>query len=123
MPTYAFKCTRCGRIVDQFMSLGEYVRNPPTFVCCADVMERHIDSAPGLGLVGERHYEGLRAQDGTPIDTRAKHREYMRRNNLTTIDDYAQTWKREAEVREARLAGHDPSRKLDVAEAIAKLEG
>jgi hypothetical protein len=55
-------------------------------------------------LISERHYDGMRATDGTDISTRAKHREYMRRNNLTTIDDFKQEWadaprKRELEAR------------------------
>jgi len=120
MPTYAFKCTRCGRIVDHFMSLGEYVQNPPAFVCCNDVMERHFDSAPGLGSVSDRHYDGLRATDGTDISSRAKHREYMRRNNLTTIDDFTQTW---ANAAKARLENRDPQRREDVERAIHKLGG
>lgn len=37
-------------------------------------------------------YEGLRASDGTVIDTRAKHREYMRLHGFTTTDDYKESW-------------------------------
>jgi hypothetical protein len=73
-------------------------------------------------LASERHYDGLRAQDGTPIDTRAKHRAYMRANNLTTADDFAETWKRDARERAERLAGEDPQRRADVARAISELE-
>jgi hypothetical protein len=43
-------------------------------------------------IIGDSHYEGLRATDGTDISTRAKHREYMKRNNLTTMDDFKSTW-------------------------------
>ncbi len=55
-------------------------------------------------LISDRHYDGMRATDGTDISSRAKHREYMRRNDLTTIDDFKQEWadaprKRELEAR------------------------
>lgn len=109
------------------MSIGDYCRNPPTFMHCAAVMDRCIDVVPGLAignaLAGDRHYDGLRATDGADISTRAKHRAYMKARGLTTIDDYAQTWKRDAEQRAERLAGTDPSRAGDIADAIRKLGG
>jgi len=90
-------------------------------------MQRHITVAPGLAvhnaLASERHYDGLRATDGTDISTRAKHRAYMREHNLTTVDDFAQTWKRDAEKRAAALAGEDTTRGRDVAQAMEKLGG
>lgn len=71
-------------------------------------------------LVSDRHYDGMRASDGTPIDTRAKHREYMRRNNLTTADDFKNEWatapgKREREANKGRREA--------VERAIHHLEG
>jgi hypothetical protein len=45
-------------------------------------------------VVGDSHYDGLRATDGTPIDTRTKHREYMKRHNVTTMDDFNSTWQK-----------------------------
>ena len=47
----------------------------------------------------DRHYEGLRATDGTDIGSRRKHQEYMRLNGLTTADDYKETWAKAAERR------------------------
>ena len=38
-------------------------------------------------FVSDAHYDGLVATDGTDIGTRKKHREYMKQNNLTTMDD------------------------------------
>ena len=63
-------------------------------------------------LISERHYDGMRATDGTDISTRAKHRDYMRRNNLTTIDDYTEEWanaprKRELEQQKERREAID----------------
>ena len=46
-------------------------------------------------------YGGMRATDGTPINTRAKHRKYMKEKNLTTVDDFVKTWPKELEKREA----------------------
>ena len=42
----------------------------------------------------------------------------MKRKNLTTMDDFREEWKRAARDREARLAGHDPSRKHDIADVV-----
>jgi hypothetical protein len=52
-------------------------------------------------LWNDRHYQGLAATDGTPIDSRTKHREYMKRHNLTTMDDFTETFKREEKKRDA----------------------
>ena len=73
-------------------------------------------------VVNDRHYDGLRATDGTNISTRKRHREYMKRNGLTTMDDYTETWKQDAKQREKRMQGIDPNRKRDIAEAMQRLE-
>lgn len=45
-------------------------------------------------------YGGLgRATDGTPIDTRAKHRAYMKANGLTVADDFKGEWAQAGEAR------------------------
>jgi hypothetical protein len=44
----------------------------------------------------------------------------MRRNNLTTIDDFTQTW---ADAARGRLENRDPTRKDDIARAIHQLGG
>lgn len=70
---------------------------------------------PGLSgvnnaLAGDRHYDGMRAQDGTDISSRTKHREYMKRHGLTTYDDFKQTFAKEQEKREQfRQAQHADS--------------
>jgi hypothetical protein len=43
-------------------------------------------------LWGDREYTGLKASDGTDISSRSKHREYMKLNDLTTIDDFKNEW-------------------------------
>lgn len=74
-------------------------------------------------LWGDAHYDGQRATDGTPIDTRTKHREYMRANGLTTIDDFTQHFQRTGQERERHYRGEDASRREDVARALARLHG
>jgi hypothetical protein len=127
MPTYTFRCDKCGFITSTVMSIREYCAAPPAFVHCGQPSERFFEVVPAMAisnaLASERHYDGLRAPDGTDISSRAKHRAYMKANNLTTADDFTQTWKREAEAREARMAGHDPTRAADVARAINQLGG
>jgi len=62
------------------------------------------------------------APDGTVIDSKKKHRDYMKRNNLTTTDDFTNTWKQKQAEREAFFTGSDKreseQRKRDIADAI-----
>ena len=90
-------------------------------------MERMITVAPGFSginnaLAGDRHYDGLRSTDGTPIDSRTKHREYMRRNNLTVADDFKETWARAQKQREEYRSGTFKDRELreTLTEAVTK---
>lgn len=127
MPTYTYRCPVCDAREDYFMSIHHYVHARPTFFHCAQPMERFIEVAPGFSginnaLAGDRHYDGLRATDGTDISTRTKHREYMKRKGLTTADDFTETWKRAAKERRELLAGRDPTRKADLVEAVHKVE-
>lgn len=51
--------------------------------------------------------------------SRTAHREYMRRNGLTTADDFTQYWKKAAEERaKFYTTAPDPQRKYDIARAI-----
>lgn len=76
-------------------------------------------------LAGDRHYDGLRATDGTPIDSRSKHRAYMQQHGLTTADDYHQTWAKAKEMRDAyRTNGIGGAvTRDDIGRAIHKLGG
>ena len=56
-------------------------------------------------LAGDRHYDGLRATDGADISSRSKHRDYMRRNNLTTVDDFKDSWAKSKAQREEHYKG------------------
>lgn len=52
-------------------------------------------------LVSESHYDGVRALDGTPIDSRQKHKLYMKQRGLAHFGDYSEDWyaKRRAEIK------------------------
>ena len=71
-------------------------------------------------LISDRHYDGMRATDGADISSRAKHRDYMRRNDLTTIDDFKQEW---ADAPRKRELEAEKGRREDVERAIHHLEG
>jgi hypothetical protein len=65
----------------------------------------------------------MRATDGSDISTRTKHREYMHRHGLTTVDDFGHDyWRKHTAQREAVASGHDPNRKHDIARALAQLQ-
>jgi len=73
-------------------------------------------------LAGDRHYDGLRAPDGTDISSRTKHREYMKANNLTVMDDFKGTWAKAQKEREAYRAGThaDPELRSVVKEQVER---
>jgi hypothetical protein len=73
---------------------------------------------------GDLHYDGLQAPDGTDISTRTKHREYMKRHNLTTMDDFSGTWSRAQAQRDAyRTEGRGGAvTREDIGRAIHHLE-
>jgi hypothetical protein len=71
----------------------------------------------------DRTYSGtpFKAPDGTIINSRKKHQDYMKRTGLTTADDYRQTWDKAAQERaEFYRYAPDKSRKEDVARAFYK---
>jgi len=92
-----------------------------------ELIEVPDDYQPALAtdsgaLWGDSSYDGMRATDGTDISTRSKHREYMRANNLTTMDDYKDTWaKSQAQREHYRQHGGTFSRR-DVERAIHQLQ-
>jgi len=69
-------------------------------------------------LWGDRHYDGLQATDGTDISSRTKHREYMRRNGLTTVDDYKETWAKAQKERESYYTQGGSIKRSDIERAM-----
>jgi hypothetical protein len=64
----------------------------------------------------------FKAHDGTVIDSKAKHRDYMKRHGLTTADDFTGEWARAKVKRESVYQGtHErEARREAIAHAIEK---
>jgi hypothetical protein len=77
------------------------------------------DAAAKAGLLwNDRAYQDM---GDKRFKSRSQHREYMKANNLTTVDDMHGDWKRAEKGRIDRRQGIDPSRKHDIARAISQL--
>lgn len=126
MPTYDYKCQKCESEDSVIQSISSYVRAPIRPVCCEQEMERMLSINPAFSgvanaLAGDRHYDGMTATDGTPINSRTKHREYMKSKGLAMTGDFTETWKQAAKEREAiRTAQALPERKRDVREVVER---
>lgn len=103
------------------------MRTPPY-----DLVEVTPDYAPppdrsktDSALWGDRGYVNLPPEQGEQVDSRTKHREYMRRHGLTTMDDFADEWQRAEKARDDyRTSGKGGAvTKDDIARAIWKLGG
>lgn len=72
-----------------------------------------------LQLMTDGHYDGLRATDGTPINSRTKHRSYMQAKGLTVADDYKGEWAKKYEERQAYRRGErvDPELSREIGRA------
>jgi hypothetical protein len=66
----------------------------------------------------DRHYENTAATDGTDIGSRRRHREYMKQHNLTTADDYKETWAKASQQRQDFFEGRH--RDSQLREAIGR---
>ena len=73
-------------------------------------------------LWGDRHYDGLQASDGTDISSRSKQRDYMRNNNLTTADDYKDSWVQSRKKRDRMFTEGGTFSKRDIERAISQLQ-
>lgn len=94
--------------VNKLVAAEEYV--PPERACDAPIMV-------------DRFYEGARASDGTDIGSRQKHRAYMKEHGLTTVDDFTETWKKDAARREQSRAGvPNPQRREQLGRALYEIE-
>lgn len=91
----------------------------------AVVIPADAPRAPQLteALWNDRHYVNMRASDGTPIDSRTKHREYMRQHGVTTVDDFNGSWKEARRQRDDfyKTGGDRKARKEAVERAIYEL--
>lgn len=127
MPTYDYRCPACGFEVSVFQTISEYIHHPIRPGCCFPEMERKLSVNPAMSglanaLAGDRHYDGLAATDGTPINSRTKHRQYMKEKGLAMVDDFKQTWREAARDRELARLGKKPDAELKkiVSEEVMK---
>lgn len=111
MPTYDYQCPHCGETAEVLQSIGSYLNAPIRPNCPTHgPMERRLSVVPAMSglanaLAGDRHYDGLRATDGTDISSRAKHRAYMKSRGLTDAGDFKETWQKAEAERTALRAG------------------
>lgn len=53
----------------------------------------------------DRNYENLSLQDGTVVNSRRQHQEYMKARGLTLADDFKDTWAKQQKERAAASQG------------------
>lgn len=104
------------------MTRRRYIQDPVTFQMI-EVTEDFIapsrESARNRGaLWNDRHYDGMQATDGADISSRKKHRDYMQRKGLTTVDDFSSSWAKAKEQRENYYKNGGSFRRADVERAI-----
>lgn len=111
MATYSWLC-RCGVQDETHQGIAAYcdLATKLVPVHCGVPMERMLtvngeNSALNNALAGDRHYDGLVATDGTLINSRSKHRQYMKDNNLTIANDFKSEWAQAAKEREPHFTG------------------
>lgn len=102
-----------------------FIQDPVTFELIevtADYVAPARESAKNNGaLWNDRHYDGVKATDGTDISTRAKHRDYMKRNNLTTVDDFKDTWATAQKQRESYITQGGSFKRQDIERAMYQI--
>jgi hypothetical protein len=118
------------RILSAWEQRVRYVYDPVTKTMVPGCAPRRVDGPSGDSWrYNDRLYSDnpFRAPDGTVINSRAKHREYMRRNGLTTMDDFKDTWDKAAKERAKFYtpgeAYDSKSRREDLERSIKKLGG
>lgn len=87
---------------------GHPKANERGFVSAVDLAEEDVRLALDAPILMDRFYENTAAPDGTDIGSRRKHREYMKRNNLTITSDFTESWSAAGRERAAIRSGeHD----------------
>jgi hypothetical protein len=88
---------------------------------------RRTDGSGDGWRFSDRIYSGapFKGVDGTIIDSKRKHREYMKRHNLATVDDFKGEWDRARKRREDVYTGrHDKQQRREaVLRAMEKAYG
>lgn len=102
------------------MTRKSYVQIDGVLYDKADGYEAESRAVKGdTAMWNDREYQDM----GDPrFNSRSSHREFMKRNNLTTIDDMSGVWKSNEYARNQAKAGIDPSRKQDINRAMQKVQ-
>jgi hypothetical protein len=104
------------------MTRRRYIQDPKTYEMIEvtnDYEPPARESARNRGaLWNDRHYDGIRATDGADISSRKKHRDYMRRTGLTTVDDFSSSWAKAKESRENYYKSGGSFKRTDVERAM-----
>lgn len=87
------------------MSRARYWWNPETKQLEQISSDWRPSTGPSLRSEEEVYGSLPPATDGTRLDTRKRHREYLKRNNLTIADDFKSTWEKANESRERMSRG------------------
>lgn len=104
------------------MTRRRYVQINGELVEITDDYQPRLRNDSGA-LWSDRHYDGLRAPDGTDISSRSKHQAYMKATGLTTTNDFQSQWNRQAEQRQNYMQNGGSVSREDVARAFAKYRG
>lgn len=101
------------------MTRRRYVQINGELVEITDDYQPQLRNDSGA-LWSDRHYDGLRAPDGTDISSRSKHQAYMKATGLTTADDFKSNWSRANEARQNYMQNGGSINREAVARAFAK---
>lgn len=92
-----------------------YPRGGEPYEVGADYVQPVDKTSTDAVLYNDRLYQ----DDGDArYNSRKQHREYMKRNDLTTADDFKGAWQNAGKARERIAQGVDPERREQVARAV-----
>lgn len=119
-PSKSFDANYDTTFPEHKMVRGKWIFNPKT-----QQLEEYgaaVEAGANIGLQinTDSHYEGLRTTDGVPVNSRRKHRQYMKDNDLALVGDYKESWKRAEKIRNDPATGR-AERIKDVREAVDRL--
>lgn len=87
---------------------------------------RRSDGSGDGWKFSDRMYSGtpFKAPDGTVIDSKKKHREYMKRAGVTTMDDFKGDWDRAQARRDDVFAGrNDKAQRIEAIKHALEVHG
>jgi hypothetical protein len=108
--------------------VARYVYDPVSKTMVRGSSPRRVDGPSGDGWrFSDRLYSAnpFVAPDGTVIDSKAKHRDYMKRAGVTTMDDFTDQWAKARKERDEFYTGtskqHAAERREDIQRTIEQL--